>query len=70
MNKIISTIAAAAVCFIGIQVASLGNAATAAITITKQPVFLMICIITALNIAVLSAQFVSPKDEFSTLHPL
>lgn len=38
--------------FDGIQVASLGNAATAAITITKQPIFLMICIITALNIAV------------------
>lgn len=37
--------------FDGIQVAGLGNSATASITITKQPIFLMICVITALNIA-------------------
>ena len=37
--------------FDGIQVAGLGNNATASITITKQPIFLMICVITALNIA-------------------
>ena len=38
--------------FDGIQVAKLGNNATAAITLTKQPVFFMICFITAINIAV------------------
>ena len=38
--------------FDGIMVAGLGNSATAAITITKQPVYFMICFITALNIAV------------------
>lgn len=38
--------------FDGIMVAELGNSATAAVTITKQPVYFMICFITALNIAV------------------
>lgn len=38
--------------FDGIMVSSLGNNAPAAVTITKQPIFFMICFITALNIAV------------------
>ena len=38
--------------FDGIMVSGLGNNYTAAINITKQPIFFMICFITALNIAV------------------
>ncbi len=37
--------------FDGIQVASIGNNANSAVTITKQPIFLMISFITAINIA-------------------
>lgn len=36
----------------GIMVSDLGNNANTAITITKQPIFLMICFVTALNIAI------------------
>ncbi len=36
----------------GIMVSVLGNEANAAVTITKQPIFFMVCFITALNIAV------------------
>lgn len=38
--------------FDGIMVSSLGNNANAAVTITKQPIYFMICFITALNIAI------------------
>lgn len=38
--------------FDGIMVSSIGNDANAAVTITKQPIYFMICFITALNIAV------------------
>lgn len=37
--------------FDGIMVSSIGNNANSAVTITKQPIFFMICFITALNIA-------------------
>lgn len=37
--------------FDGIQVSSIGNNANSAVTITKQPIFLMISFITAINIA-------------------
>ena len=37
--------------FDGIQVASIGNNANAAVTVTKQPIFLMISFIVAINIA-------------------
>ena len=37
--------------FDGIQVSSIGNDANSAVTITKQPIFLMISFITAINIA-------------------
>ena len=37
--------------FDGIMVSSLGNDANAGVTVTKQPIYLMICFITALNIA-------------------
>ncbi|MDE7263316.1 MAG: MATE family efflux transporter [Anaeroplasmataceae bacterium] len=37
--------------FDGIMVSSIGNDANSAVTITKQPIFFMICFITALNIA-------------------
>ena len=38
--------------FDGIMVSSIGNNANAAVTITKQPIYFMICFITALNIAI------------------
>ena len=37
--------------FDGIQVSGIGNNANSAVTITKQPIFLMISFITAINIA-------------------
>lgn len=37
--------------FDGIQVSSIGNNANAAVTVTKQPIFLMISVIVAINIA-------------------
>ncbi len=37
--------------FDGIMVSSIGNDANSAVTITKQPIYFMICFITALNIA-------------------
>ncbi len=37
--------------FDGIMVSSIGNNANSAVTITKQPIYFMICFITALNIA-------------------
>ena len=38
--------------FDGIQVSSIGNDANSAVTITKQPIFLMLSFITAINIAI------------------
>ncbi len=59
--------------FDGIMVSSLGNNAPAAVTITKQPIFFMICFITALNIAVTAivARRKGEKDYISvnkTMH--
>lgn len=59
--------------FDGIMVSELGNDANASITITKQPIFFMICLITALNIAVtaiISRRYGAKKqDEVNrTLH--
>ena len=61
--------------FDGIMVSSLGNNAPAAVTITKQPIFFMICFITALNIAVTAivARRKGEKDYISvnkTMHSL
>lgn len=59
--------------FDGIMVSSIGNNANSAVTITKQPIYFMICIITALNIAltaIVSRRF-GAKDQVSvnkTLH--
>jgi len=52
--------------FDGIMVSSLGNNANAAVTITKQPIYFMICFITALNIAItaiVSRRFGSKNQE-------
>lgn len=59
--------------FDGVMVSSLGNNANSAVTITKQPIFLMISIITALNIAltaIVSRRFGAKNqtDVNKTLH--
>lgn len=53
--------------FDGIMVSSLGNDANGGVTITKQPIYFMICFITALNIAltaIISRRF-GEKDQAS-----
>lgn len=52
--------------FDGIMVSSIGNDANSAVTITKQPIFFMICFITALNIAltaIVSRRFGAKNKE-------
>ena len=52
--------------FDGIQVSSIGNDANSAVTITKQPIFLMISFITAINIAltaIVSRRFGEKNQE-------
>ena len=59
--------------FDGIMVSTIGNNANSAVTITKQPIYFMICIVTALNIAltaIVSRRF-GAKDQISvnkTMH--
>ncbi len=53
--------------FDGIMVSTLGNDANAGVTVTKQPIYLMICFITALNIAltaIVSRRY-GEKDQVS-----
>ena len=59
--------------FDGIMVSSIGNDANSAVTITKQPIYFMICFITALNIAltaIVSRRFGAKNQEAvnRTLH--
>lgn len=59
--------------FDGIMVSSIGNNANSAVTITKQPIYFMICFITALNIAltaIVSRRFGAKNQEAvnRTLH--
>ncbi|MDE6660266.1 MAG: MATE family efflux transporter [Anaeroplasmataceae bacterium] len=52
--------------FDGIMVSSIGNDANTAVTITKQPIYFMICFITALNIAltaIVSRRFGAKNQE-------
>jgi len=52
--------------FDGIQVSGIGNNANSAVTITKQPIFLMISFITAINIAltaIVSRRFGEKNQE-------
>ena len=48
--------------FDGIQVANIGNVANAAVTICKQPYFIMVCIVQSLNVAI-SAVIARRKGE-------
>ncbi|MDE6241867.1 MAG: MATE family efflux transporter [Anaeroplasmataceae bacterium] len=59
--------------FDGIMVSTIGNDANSAVTITKQPIYFMICFITALNIAltaIVSRRFGAKNQEAvnRTLH--
>ncbi|MDE6407003.1 MAG: MATE family efflux transporter [Anaeroplasmataceae bacterium] len=52
--------------FDGIMVSTIGNDANSAVTITKQPIYFMICFITALNIAltaIVSRRFGAKNQE-------
>lgn len=58
--------------FDGIMVSTIGNDANSAVTITKQPIYFMICFITALNIAltaIISRRFGS-KNQAAVNHTL